>query len=584
MSSLTHALYSDLLLDLQPYVSPEVYDLCEAGKIDLFPGCTERAVACMQLTASLLKKYKELTQPDADGRALAKFREANELCGTWSLHVESLFDEVLVSNLRRSLDRFFFKGANSYISDDLVTLISESDLVGPGVSVGGRGTDFYTKLFSGPLTCTSRSLYIAYRSYIGQFESWRQADDLRAASFGDCDVVEGNRLTFVPKTYDVSRSICIEPVLNMLVQKGLGNALERRLRQYFGIDLAVQQAKNRDLARIGSETGEFSTIDLSSASDTISWKMIQEFFPRHMVSLLRILRSPTSAVSLTGESLSLNMVSTMGNGFTFPLQTVLFASVVEACALTYESTLECPRGSTLGDYGVNGDDIVVPKGIHDAVVRLLSILGFKVNKTKSFHEGPFRESCGGDFFNGSPVRGVYIKTLSDLGSRYSAINLLNRWSARHQIPLRRTIRRLLRTVEYLPVPPWEDSSAGIHVPYSLIKHLRRDKNTKSILYRRLVFEPVKLRISDCEIVIPFKEKTRIYNPNGLLVSFLHGCVKGVRSKKVGSHIGTITIRHDRGWFRKRIGIAPNWDCTDAVLVPISDKRQWETAVWLNLNG
>lgn len=579
MSSLTHALYSDLLLDLQPYCSAHTFELISAGKIDFFPGCTVRDVAVMQLATSLLKKLQDDTSPNADQLALTKFRDANSACGSWSLQVNSLLDELLISNFRVVIDEFFFNGDKSFISDDLVTLLAESDLVGPGVALGASGNDFYTKMFSSPMACTRTALYEAYKIYLKQLpDSWQIADSLRRDSLGGPEVVEGNRLTFVPKTRDISRSICIEPSLNMMFQKGLGNALARRLRQYFGIDLSSQQVKNRELARLGSETGGWSTIDLSSASDTISLKMLREFLPRHVLAVIELLRSPKSMVSLTGETMQLEMVSTMGNGFTFPLQTVLFAAVVTSCARVAEMPLVLPHGNNLGSFGVNGDDIVCPTGLHDKVVRLLTLLGFEVNKTKSFHEGPFRESCGGDFFNGSLVRGVYIKTLLDQQSRYSAINLLNRWSARHGIPLRLTVQRLLRTVRYLPVPPWEDLSAGVHVPWSMVKRLRRCKHTRSVLYERMVFEPVKLRIQDCEIVVPTKERSRIYNPHGLLISILHGAVRGTRSNTC---VGTISIRHDRGWFRRKWGIAPNWSCTSTIREPIPDEGRWESAVWVN---
>lgn len=581
MTSLSQALYSSLLLDLQPYCSASVFEAVQTGKVDTFPGCTVRDIAIMQLGSSFLKKLKDETSSEADAMAYTKFISANSRCETWSLQVESLLDEVLVSNFRKVVDKFFYRGANSFISDDLVTLITESDLVGPGAAVGALGNDFYTKLFAGPLTCTSQGLYLAYRASLSSVQdSWIIGDDLRSSKFGNYSLVRGNRLTFVPKTHDCSRSICIEPVLNMLVQKGLGNAIARRTRQYFGIDLSCQQLKNRELARLGSVNGCYSTIDLASASDTIALKMLEEFLPQHVLSCIKLLRSPECFVSKTGEWIKLHMVSTMGNGFTFPLQTMLFACVVKACAEVVEMPLEPPRGESLGTYGVNGDDIVVPSGITMLVIRLLNILGFEVNKLKSFHEGHFRESCGGDYFRGHPVRGVYLKTLLDQSSRYSAINLLNRWSARHNIPLRRTVRVLLRTVEDLRVPPWEDLSAGIHVPYSMVKKLRRCKHTKSIIYRRNVFAPVKLTIREGDICVPNREEERIYNPEGLLISFLHGGVRGTTSN---GGVGAITIRHDSGRFRKRTGIAPNWDNTYTIREPIPDKGRWESAVWINLS-
>jgi len=580
MTSLSHVLYSNLLLDLQPFCRPSTWEALQRGEIDFFPGCTVRDVAIMQLGSSFLKKLKDETSSDADAVAYTKFISANERCEHWSLQVNSLLDEMLVGNFREEVYEYFGRGAKSHISDDLVTLIAESDLVGPGAAFGATGNDFYTKLFSGALTCTSQGLYLAYRASLKAVQNdWILADDLRASRFGTFSLVRGNRLTFVPKTRDCSRTICIEPVLNMLVQKGLGNALARRIRQSYGIDLPSQQAKNRELARLASVNGGWSTIDLASASDTISFKMLEEFLPQHVLSCIRMTRSPECYVDKTGEWIKLHMVSTMGNGFTFPLQTMLFACVVKACARVAEMQLVCPRGQTLGEFGVNGDDIVVPSGIHDFVIRLLTILGFEVNKTKSFHEGHFRESCGGDYFCGQPVRGVYLKTLLDQGSRFAAINLLNRWSARHNIPLRRTVRALLRTVEDLRVPPYEDLSAGIHVPFSMVRKLRRDKHTKSILYRRYVFDAARLTIQEGDICVPNREQERIYNPHGLLISILHGSVRGTTRK---GGVGTITIRHDSGRFRRRVGVAPNWDNTETVRQPIPDKGRWESAVWINL--
>lgn len=581
------ALYIHLLRDLEPHVTPYAYECMLKRKVDFYPGATVRDITCMQLAASILKKYEDGSSAVADTVALDKFLAANLRCGNWQLQLSSLLDEALVGAFKQSVYTFLHpNNLQCLVPDDLVSLMFESDLVGPGASIGASGYDFYSKLFAGRLSCTSHGLYASYRSYIKSLNpDWVDAENIRQTQFGETLVVSGNRLSFVPKSYDCSRVICTEPLLNMLVQKGIGNILERRLRHYFGIDLASQQAKNRELARIGSQTGEFVTIDLSSASDTISNQMLKAMLPKGFFSLLQFCRSPETTVMMTGEKLALNMVSTMGNGFTFPLQTMLFACVVEAVVKVTgceARDFDPPRGGNLGSYGVNGDDIVCRREVARCVIRLLELLGFEVNPSKSFLEGPFRESCGGDFFKGLPVRGVYVNTLKDANSRYSAINALNDWSARSLIPLCATIQLLLRSVRYLPVPVWEDPSAGVRVPWNLVSGLRRSKHTGSVIYTRLVFEPVRLRIKDCQITVPRGARKRIFNPYGLLISFLRGTVRGTTRK--GSDIGTITIRHDSGWFRPKRGVAPNWEATDTVQ-PLSDlnwSRSWKWAVQCNL--
>ena len=265
------------------------------------------------------------------------------------------------------------------------------------------------------------------------------------------------------------RSICTEPTVNMWFQLGLGNYLRIGLKKTFGIDLENQQQKNRDLARLGSETGDLATLDLESASDSISLGLLRRFFPRSFVSMVELYRS--AQVELPdGNIEELHMVSGMGNGFTFPLQTLVFCCVVKAC-YTWHG-IPCRRNG--GNWGVFGDDIIVEKATSRDVARLLSLLGCTVNTTKSFVEGPFRESCGGDYHLGVDVRGVYLKSLRTPQSLAIAINTLNRWSARHGIPIPRTVQTLLCHMgPYHTVPYCESDDAGVKVPRRFHRSRRR---------------------------------------------------------------------------------------------------------------
>jgi hypothetical protein len=58
---------------------------------------------------------------------------------------------------------------------------------------------------------------------------------------------------------------------------------------------------------------------------------------------------------------------------------------------------------------VYGDDLVVPADEAPAICETLELLGFKVNRHKSFWKGNFRESCGVDAYNGCNVTPTYVR-------------------------------------------------------------------------------------------------------------------------------------------------------------------------------
>lgn len=553
------ALYDALKVDLQPYCSSKD----ELLDVDVSP----QVFASRAMLGSFFKKYVEASSKCADEKALEKFLQVNSDCGNWTLSLEGSWDEELYGTFKLVLHDFFYPKGMPLLTS--LGQFLDRARVGPGASVGARGFDFYTKLFSSPLTVTSPYLYKAYRYHIWALPEWSNADIVRNAEYGEACVVESNRLRFVPKTVDISRTISVEPSLNMYYQLGVKEILEERLRNTFGIDLTVQQGKNRELARRGSlDDGpdSFVTIDLSSASDSMSLRMLSDVLPRDVLAWLNLLRSPFCDLP-NGERIRLEMISTMGNGFTFPLQTILFASVVIAAARFRNHRLRYPYGGTLGTFGVNGDDIICEKSISRYVLRLLNILGFKVNSDKTFVEGPFRESCGHDYYRGHMVRGVYVKDLSSPASRYALINALNLWSSRVGIELPNTVGLLLRSVRYLPVPLWENADAGIRVPWHIaISQTRRHKGYQATLYECLVPRRSVIWISDGRVHVPRGSKSRIYNPSGLLISVLNGSIRS----------GTIGVRHDSSRYQTKRRIAPSWCYSETSSDVASEER---TEVW-----
>jgi len=211
-------------------------------------------------------------------------------------------------------------------------------------------------------------------------------------------IVPGNRVTTVPKSAKTDRVIAIEPDLNMFIQKGIGRVIRHRLRRV-GIDLN-DQSRNQDLAREGSLNGTLATIDLSSASDTVSLRLVEELLPHDWTDALKLCRSPRGTLP-NGELITYHKVSSMGNGFTFELESLIFWALCSSVISIFN-----PSDHRLTVYG---DDIILSSSIYHTVTWVLEYCGFTVNAKKSFCNGPFRESCGKHFFNGDDVTPLYIR-------------------------------------------------------------------------------------------------------------------------------------------------------------------------------
>lgn len=210
-------------------------------------------------------------------------------------------------------------------------------------------------------------------------------------SVSTLDVIEGNFAFVVPKNAKTGRFCCYEPHMNIALQLSIGKTIRRRLKQRVGIDLN-DQSTNRRLALEGSRSGLLATIDLSSASDTIATELVRFLLPEKWYSLLD--RTRSRHTNYFGSWRRNHKFSSMGNGFTFELESLIFFALCKAVAQS--SGVPFHRENSC----VFGDDIVVPTSIYKGVVSLLEFSGFAVNTAKSFHTGPFRESCGVDAVSG----------------------------------------------------------------------------------------------------------------------------------------------------------------------------------------
>jgi len=283
-------------------------------------------------------------------------------------------------------------------------ILSEKWTVSPGASTYG-----YWAICMNPHL---RDLLLESKDHVSCLD-WSIA---KARYSGKAQYVTNNKIAFVPKTAKTHRAIAVEPLLNGFVQKGADLFLRKCLKR-IGIDLS-DQSLNQRLARQGSlndSEDPFVTIDLSSASDNISIGLVRSLLPPDWFDFLNRIRS--HRFELDNKLYTYAKFCSMGNGFCFPLETLIFVAILHAC--------NCGKPGT--DFSVYGDDIIVRQSKANEVLRLLKVCGFSPNTKKTFLEGPFRESCGSDWFGGVDVRPYTLDyALDSLESLFKWLNLTRR--------------------------------------------------------------------------------------------------------------------------------------------------------------
>lgn len=205
-------------------------------------------------------------------------------------------------------------------------------------------------------------------------------------------VVKANRMVMVPKTAKTHRPIAAEPTLNSYVQQGFGRYIRARLKR-FGVDLG-DQTINQDLARFAKDFG-LTTIDLSSASDTLCANLVKLLLPREWWEALNSVRCPFT--QFKGRNFMLSKFSSMGNAYTFELESLIFHALISAVGVG-------------GVFSVYGDDMIVLDCDYRSVLEVLTWAGFTINERKSFTAGSrFYESCGKHYFDSQEVTPCYQK-------------------------------------------------------------------------------------------------------------------------------------------------------------------------------
>lgn len=377
-----------------------------AYQVDYSKCWSPREFAALRQVLSLFQKDDSLDiGVDKELNGLRKFLDAEYRCKQFN-------DEIRLGQhdgrLRNS-DREALLFSASYkfrriLNDDSCPSIEDLPCAfGPGANTNVRGkTSARRKLNAQP--CCSKELKPLYLDILKTYPTWLTQHSLPT-------VVHGV-LSFVSKNAEVKRSIMMEPGLNGFIQKGIGSVIRESFLRETGIDLRHSQDIHRDLAMEGSLTQSFGTLDEVSASDMIAYMLVSELSGERWFDLLASCRTGTVDYSYKGSdgkeiktvTLELEKFSSMGNGFTFELESVIFYSIAWGAIFNFD-------GSRNPLIRVYGDDIIVETQYFDVVAAALALCGFEVNTKKSYNSGFFRESCGGDFLYGIDIRPFYKKEL-----------------------------------------------------------------------------------------------------------------------------------------------------------------------------
>lgn len=346
---------------------------------------------CDFAAVSFLKKNQFLrTSFNKKSLAIESFNKAELKCKDTNLRLKSI----------DSLNKYTFSGADVIkltrrkISDTLKSFSIDEmlDLCtwGPGstLSVTGSDTTAPTK-FNCDRQITREAHYLFGEVLRKAYPNW-----IVDSKF---DFVVGNKIITVPKNAKIDRTIAIEPGLNTWIQLGIGKLIRKRLR-HNGYDLNSNDL-NRAIARKSSRDGLSATIDFRAASDTISIELVRLLLPDQWFSIMDSARS--HYFNMYGTTALFEKFSTMGNGFTFELESLIFLNLALA--------LSELRGFSKQEISIFGDDLTLPVQVVPELIQLCDHLGFEINQSKSFSDGYFRESCGDYFYNGLDVKPLFLK-------------------------------------------------------------------------------------------------------------------------------------------------------------------------------
>jgi len=386
----------------------------------------EPSIDCIFAIRQLTGLFKKIELPCSDSRvtrAMQGYVEIEQELEEW----ESTIEEEFLSD---------FSTISHFLYDEI---FSKVDLMiyngtiepkhGPGATADGLvgNNKFHMRQWSSRLEDV-----FPYGEFA--LPLWKFYELLEHVEFLEPGAELPVKVISVPKTLRSPRIIAMEPSYMQFMQQGVLRELVLGLEDpgslvsdFLGF---TDQEPNRQMAREGSSNGELASLDLKEASDRVPYLLVKRMLEHHkwLYAAVDATRSRRAEISDLGLCLTdLRKFASMGSALCFPFEAMVFLTIV-LLGITKQRGIPLSRGllhRLRGEVRVYGDDIIVPTDSVWWVNHYLDVFGFKVNVDKSFWNGKFRESCGGDFYDGQDVTPVRLKkefpsSLTD-GSRVAAL-------------------------------------------------------------------------------------------------------------------------------------------------------------------
>lgn len=458
------------------------------------------------VVVSYLKKYKGLrTGIDTRLVALTAFKMAEGACQSTNDRLASErvgvpAVESIMLMAQRKISRTL--GSLDPIGNDRGLTFDDFESLckwGPGTtfSLSGNDATVDKKICESKISITP-SAYPILKALLKRDHLWASARGLTASAEGPDNIsasefqfVKGCRITVVPKNAKTDRTIGIEPTGNLFLQLGVGAYIRRQLHRV-GVNLD-DQTRNQHLAqRAWAE--DLATVDLKAASDSISQQAVLQLLPADWVELLSRLRSPF--YFLDGKWYEFQKWSSMGNGYTFELESLIFWALASSCADYLAAT---------GAVSVYGDDVILPCCAYDLFSQTLAHLGFEVNHQKSFFNGAFRESCGKHYLYATDVTPIFQKEVPNvLEEVHRLANRIGRLAYRMGAPvyldprLRAAHAAAITGVELrFVIPLSSDDDDGFALPLSsLCAYAHKAAGASTFELPVLAFRPTRVPAMD----------------------------------------------------------------------------------------
>lgn len=357
-----------------------------------------------------------------------------------------------------------------------------------------------------------------------------------------------SRMICVPKTAKGPRLIAAEPVAHQWCQQFLRSWLSGRIaRTYLGkyVDFRRQDLSGA-LVLQASLDRKLATVDLSDASDRLTCWTVERMF-RSNPSLLLALHAARTRwmrqdIDASCDSfIKLKKFASQGTAVTFPVQSIVFLIIALASAIGDGKVTMSKLKKWHNRVRVFGDDIIIPVHGYARLVRIMDLLGLRVNIAKSYIHGYFRESCGVDGYMGDDVTPVKPRTIVADGpeSTRAVIDTINNlfvkgyWYASDSLRshLSPRLRRGLRTVGRA------DSGFDGLTSYSGSDESHLVKRWNKRLHR---FEGRVFRISER----PQKRDRQGYH---VLLDFCASKYSDVNPRVVSQYSGSRKVRIDFLW-------------------------------------